>query len=123
MPKNFNERRRILKNSNYLDLTPTRTYEFEKSDNGTISILVPKFTNRFTVKFILPLAKSKVVKIKLDKFGSETWLLIDNRRTVNEIGKELVRIFGNEINPVEERLTRFLTTLYEQRLISFKEIN
>lgn len=123
MPKNFNERRRILKNSNYLDLTPTRTYEFEKSDNGTISILVPKFTNRFTVKLILPLAKSKVVKIKLDKFGSETWLLIDNRRTVNEIGKELVRIFGNEINPVEERLTRFLTTLYEQRLISFKEIN
>jgi hypothetical protein len=123
MPKSFTERRKILKNANYLDLTPTRSYEYEKSEEGTISVLVPKFTNILAKKFILPLAKAKVVKIKLDRFGGETWQLIDGKRKVDQIGKELVKIFGEDIQPVDERVTRFLTTLYEQRLISFNEIN
>ena len=123
MPKNFTERRKILKNANYLDLTPTRSYEYEKSEEGNVAIIVPKFSNILAKKFIMPLAKHKVVKIKLDRFGGETWLLIDGIRNVNLIGKELVKIFGEEIHPVEERLTRFLTTLYEQKLISFNEIN
>ena len=123
MPKNFTERRKILKNANYLDLTPTRSYEYEKSEEGNVAIIVPKFSNILAKKIIMPLAKHKVVKIKLDRFGGETWLLIDGIRNVNLIGKELVKIFGEEIHPVEERLTRFLTTLYEQKLISFNEIN
>lgn len=123
MPKSFTERRKLLKDANYLDLRPTKSYDHKDLEEGTVGVLVPKFGNWFTKTFFLPFSKADVVVIKLDKFGSETWKLIDGKRDVGEICKILLDIFGDDIQPVEERITRFLTTLYEQRLISFVEIN
>lgn len=122
MAKSFLERRKLLKDVNYLDVRPTRSFDLKENEDGTIAVIVPKFGNWFTKTFFLPFSKSSSINIKLDKFGSETWKLIDGKRNVGEIADELIKIFGEEIKPVEERLTRFLTTLYEQRLISFVEI-
>ena len=123
MAKSFAQRRKILKNANYLDVHPITLFEYKDIEDGKVAVIVPKFGNWFTKTFFLPFSKSSDMYIKLDKFGSETWKLVDGKRDVSKIGKELVKIFGDEIKPVEERLTRFLTTLYEQRLISFIEIN
>jgi hypothetical protein len=60
--------------------------------------------------------------MKLDEFGSETWLQLNGKQNVSAIGEKLVLKFGEKIEPVEERLTRFLTNLYLQGFISFNEI-
>jgi hypothetical protein len=123
MPLGFSARRRIFKGANYLDLTPLRLHKEEVSEENLVTVLIPKFQNRFALRFIVPKLKSDVFKLKLDELGSAVWLSIDGRNTVDQIAKQLLKKFGDKIEPVNERLTKFLTGLYEQRLITFQEIN
>ncbi|MGK9367301.1 PqqD family protein [Melioribacter sp. Ez-97] len=117
----FFRRRKILKDKNYLDLTPVRKVEHEQEGN-LVTLLIPKFTSAFAVKFIAPRMKSKYIKLKLDELGSASWLEIDGNTSVGELCNRLRNKFGEKIEPVEERLTRFLTRLYMEKIISFKEI-
>ena len=123
MQVSFSERRKILKGANYLELTPLRLYEEEISEENLVTILIPKFQNKFAVRFINPKLKSPMIRLKLDELGSAVWLLIDGKRKVGKIGQLLLEKFGDKIEPVNERLTKFLTGLYEQRYITFQEIN
>jgi hypothetical protein len=119
---NFFQRRAKLKNVNYLEVTPVRVLNEEVDENNLVTILIPKVTNRFAKKYFEPMLKSPLIKLKLDEIGSASWLAIDGKKKVSEIAEELVQKFGDKIDPVEERLTKFLTTLYEQRFITFQEI-
>jgi len=105
---------------NYLDLIPIKEYEHELLEDGLINILIPKFTNRFIVENILPRLRSPHIKAKLDEFGSEVWKLIDGYRTVDEISKKLVEKFDDRIQPVHERITKFLSHLRSHNMIKFK---
>jgi hypothetical protein len=122
MSLSFFKRRKILKGVNYLELTPFRSYEHQIEDNGLVTVLMPKFENKYLKSFFLSKAKSPVIRIKLDEIGSETWLQIDGEKKVETISEILSDKFGDKINPVHERLTSFLTQLYLQRFISFNEI-
>lgn len=119
---NFFQRRAKLKNVNYLEVTPVRVLKEDVDENNLVTVLIPKVTNRFAKKYFEPMLKSSVIKLKLDEIGSASWLAIDGKKNVAEIAAELVQKFGNKIDPVEERLTKYLTTLYEQRFITFQEI-
>lgn len=119
---NFFQRRAKLKNVNYLEVTPVRVLKEDVDENNLVTVLIPKVTNRFAKKYFEPMLKSSVIKLKLDEIGSASWLAIDGKKNVAEIAAELVQKFGDKIDPVEERLTKYLTTLYEQRFITFQEI-
>ncbi|MBA4406110.1 PqqD family protein [bacterium] len=119
---NFFQRRAKLKNINYLEVTPIRVLHEEVDENNLVTVLIPKVTNRLAKKYFEPMLKSPLIKLKLDEIGSASWLAIDGKKNVAEIASELVQKFGDKINPVEERLTKYLTTLYEQRFITFQEI-
>jgi hypothetical protein len=119
---NFFQRRARLKNANYLEVTPIRTVKEETDEEKLVTVLIPKVTSRLGKKYFEPMLKSPFIKLKLDEIGSASWLAIDGQKKVGIIAAELVNKFGDKINPVEERLTKFLTTLYEQRLITFQEI-
>jgi hypothetical protein len=123
MPLSFSQRRKILKKANYLDLHPLRLHSQEISDDNFVNVIIPKFKNKIIVQYIVPKMKSPDIKLKLDEIGSATWLLMDGNKDVREISKLLLEKFGDKIEPVNQRLTKFLTGLYEQRLITFKEIN
>ena len=119
---NFFQRRARLKNANYLEVTPIRAVNEEINEENLVTVLIPKVTSKIGKKYFEPMLKSPYIKLKLDEIGSATWLSIDGKKKVFEIASELVRKFGDKIDPVEERLTKFLTTLYEQRFITFQEI-
>lgn len=122
MPLSFSKRRKILKKANYLDLHPLKLHNEEINDN-LVTVLIPKFQNKYIVEYIVPKLKSPDIKLKLDEIGSVTWLLLDGKKDVRTISKLLLEKFGEKIEPVNQRLTKFLTSLYEQRLITFQEIN
>jgi hypothetical protein len=86
-------------------------------------VLVPKFKNKFLVSYLAPRLKSPFIKAKLDDFGSLTWIEMDGTKKVNEISQSLTNKFGDKVQPVNERLTKFLTQLYQYNFITFKEIN
>jgi hypothetical protein len=119
---NFFERRKRLKGANYLDLTPIRSVEFETDISNQVTLLLPKFTNAFAKKYIEPRLKTTVFRLKLDELGSASWIAINGNKKVSAIADELLIAIGEKIQPVEERLTKFLTLLYEQRYITFQEL-
>jgi Coenzyme PQQ synthesis protein D (PqqD) len=119
---NFFERRKRLKGANYLELTPIRSVEFETDLNNQITLLLPKFTNAFAKRYIEPRLRTTVFRLKLDELGSASWLAIDGNKNVSTIAEGLLVSIGEKIQPVEERLTKFLTLLYEQRYITFQEL-
>jgi Coenzyme PQQ synthesis protein D (PqqD) len=108
---------------NYLELTPVRNYEHEVEKNGLISVFVPKFDIKWLDKIMSRIIKSRFFKAKLDEFGTETWLEIDGVKSVQMISNQLSKKFGEKINPVDERLTKFLSELYKYNFITFKELN
>ncbi len=122
MGLNFFQRRRILKGVNYMNLTPIRFKQHEDIEDGTVAIIFPKFKNERLQSFLVPGNKSKFIRIKLDELGTASWLAIDGKKTVKDICDLLENKFGERIQPVEERTTKFFTSLYEQRYISFKEL-
>jgi hypothetical protein len=119
---NFFQRRKILKGSNVLEMTPVRLHEHILNDNGQLTLIVPKFKNEALANFCIPKRKSKNFKINLDELGSATWLEIDGRQTVAGICEQMVIQFGDKIQPAEDRIPKFLSLLYEQRYITFKEL-
>ena len=123
MPLSFKERKKILKSVNTLDLTPIKIYTEEKDENNIVTVIIPKFKNRFAVKYISPKLKSDHFKIKLDKFGSAVWQMMNGKTKVDQIIKHLEQTFSDEITHAEERTTKFMFQLYSQGFITFKEIN
>lgn len=123
MPLTFKERKRILKSTNTLDLTPVKLYSDQKNDEGLITVVIPKFKNKIAVKLISPRLKSDHFKIKLDKFGSAVWEKINGNLKVEKIIQDVKKKFGDELEQEEERITQFIFQLYSQGFISFKELN
>ncbi len=122
---NFFQRRKIFKKINYLDLRPIRVLSHEVRDDGGINLLMPRFKNRINSALFQPPSKGKTIFIKLDRFGGHTWLLIDGESTVTHICEQLKVLFPEELRPVEEteeRVAKFLSLLYQQRYITFREI-
>ena len=117
----FFERRKILKNTSMLDLTPFCKIEHKEEENGCITLLYPKFKNTKVSKYMLG-NRSPYIQMKLDEIGTASWLLIDGKRRVNEIADGLTEQFGDKIKPVHERLGKFLSQLYNNKYISFKEL-
>ena len=116
-------RKKIDTTINYLELTPVRNYDHVIEDSGLISVLVPKFDIKWIDKIMSKIIKSRFFKAKLDEFGTETWLEMDGTKSVQTVSEHLQKKFGDKINPVNERLTKFLSELYKYNFITFKELN
>jgi exonuclease I len=86
-----------------------------------VVIIVPKFKSERMNRMILN-KRARNFKIHLDSLGSEVWLHIDGHTKVRDICNQLTEKLGDSIQPAEQRITKFLTMLYEARYISFLEI-
>lgn len=107
---------------NYLELTPVRNHKYEDREDGMINVLIPKFSSDFSKKYINKHLKYPYIKANLDEFGTETWRLMDGESNVELIGNKLIEKFGKKIEPVYDRLTKFLTELHRYNFIYFKEL-
>lgn len=123
MPLSLAEQKKIFQNANSLDLTPVKLHNEEIDEQNLVTVLTPKFQNRFAVKYILPKMENKFFKIKLDKLGSFVWLNLNGKNKVREIINISKEEFGDEINPADERINKFLLQLFNNKLISFSEVN
>lgn len=107
---------------NLLDLIPVRNIKWKKSEKGSAVLLKPKFQSIFLQKHFLPRLKNPHYRITLDDFGSFVWNACDGIRAVKEIGEMLRNEFGEEIEPLHERLSQFFHSLEKNRFIVFKGI-
>ncbi len=115
---------KIDKKGNFLDLVPDRNCQWDKTGDGRVYLLVPRFKNKWMKKIGLKLGKSETVKIHFDHRGTAVWELIDGIHTVEQIGKRMEKEKTNgtdeTMDQVYGRLTEFLTILARNRFIRFK---
>ena len=118
----FGKRKRAGNEIDYMELTPNPNYGFAPRDDGMIDVLVPKFKNSFARKYINHRMKSPYIKANLDELGSAVWVKIDGKNKVQDIANSLKHKFGDDVEQLHERLTRYLTQLYNAGFISFIEL-
>ena len=107
-------------NRNLLEMIPKREeYEWELEGNK-IFIAMPRLRSSIGKKFIKLAGKNPTYKLKLDQFCSFFWLECDGRKTVNEIGKALRDQFGEEVEPLYQRLSQLLKVMERNKLIRFE---
>lgn len=116
------KRKKILKNANFLNLTPVPLFDHKKNDNGTITLLIPRFKDFLGKRILQPRLKHPYITLELDELGTDTWLLSDGRKNVRDICEILKEKHKEKINPAEDRVTRFFSQMYMQKLITFNEI-
>jgi len=122
---NFFSRRRILKKANFLDLVPVRLVGQEEREEGGITLLMPRFRNSHTARLLQLRSKGRFIRIRLDRFGSEVWKMVDGKTSVAGVISGLCRQFPGVISPGDDtnkRVTDFLSKLYQERYITFREI-
>jgi hypothetical protein len=122
---NFFQRRRFLKKVNSLDLTPLCLLDHTADEGAKVSLMMPRFYGTVWKPMFQHRTRRKFIPIKLDEFGSATWLFIDGRTKVGDIGKKLREKFPEKLKPgddTEIRLANFIFLLYNQRYITFREI-
>lgn len=61
-------------------------------------------------------------KIKLDELGSETWKAIDGEKTVKEISESIQNQHEKSFEDLDDRVSKFISLLYEQRYITFRQL-
>ena len=99
--------------------------EDQLTDDGRIDILLPRFNRRFWREVYRNSKKGEYIHIHLDEIGSAIWLLIDGQKKVIKICDELNEMKAEKLQHTEEtekRVTQFLSMLYQERYISFREI-
>ncbi|MDK2800681.1 MAG: hypothetical protein PWP27_2171 [Clostridiales bacterium] len=113
---------KIKKTDNFLDLIPVikRNQSWIKKENGLIEIIIPR--NKILDRIVRIFHKTpKVMRIELDKVGSCVWKNIDGKKNIEEIGKILKAEFGQEVEPLYQRLGTYINILKNNKFIVLKK--
>ena len=103
-----------------LDIAVSTTVPAEVDEEGAVTLLKPKFSGQLFQKYFLPRMKRPYYKVRLDEIGSFTWLQCNSRRTVKDIGNRMQEKFGENVEPLYDRLTFFLAQLERNKFITYK---
>lgn len=110
--------KKITKDDNFLDLVPVRQDKFrwKDLDNGNVQILIDR--NSFLERAVRLIVKTpEVMKIDLDSHGSFIWNSMNGERTIFEIGELVKEKFGEEMEPLYERLSQYINILRNNKFI------
>ena len=106
---------------NFLEKIPCHQagLNWSKDDDGSVTLEKENkgIANRIAQKLI---KKPRISYIHLEKMGSFIWPLIDGNRTVLEIGELVKEHFGDDAEPLYERLSQYLKTFALHGFITFK---
>jgi Coenzyme PQQ synthesis protein D (PqqD). len=102
---------------NYLDYVPVRnphnTWE-EKDGKVVIHMAHTGIYDRVAQKFF---HTPRVSHIDLDAYGSFLWNEIDGTRTVGELAERMRTRFGQDAEPLYDRLVKYMQILRNNRFI------
>jgi len=104
---------------NLLDLRPVRLVE-HRLEGERVTVLIPKFRSRWMGWLQKRLPKPHL-HLQLDGVGSAVWLDCDGQRRVSDIGDRLKARFGDEVEPVWDRLGLFIRKMHEGDLIDLRD--
>ena len=114
-------KKKTRKERNLLDLIPEKLCESEINEEGKVTILAPRFKSKLGRKIFEPIVKKKYVKIHLDEVGTFVWNEIDGQKDIFELSKLLKKEFGEKVEPVYDRIGKFIAIMKVNGFIKLKE--
>lgn len=110
------------KSQNYLERRPMRPAEMAWStdEEGNVTLFIENkgFYNRVAQKLF---KKPKVSQVHLDRMGSFLWPLLDGQRDITALGVLVKAHFGEEAEPLYERLAKFFQILDSYSFVCWKQ--
>lgn len=108
---------------NYLDYIPVQKFEWY-IDESTAKVVIKreKFDNKLLQKFFSPRLKKTYFEIKLDDFGTLVWTNCDGKKSILQISDILKDKFGEQVEPVYERVSMFIKRLEQERIVELLEV-
>ena len=105
---------------NYLERIPVKAdIRWTTDDKGTVTLEIENkgVFNHIAQKLF---KKPKISYIHLDKMGSFVWPLIDGEKSILELGEFVKEEFGDEANPLYERLAKYFQILSSYGFVVFE---
>jgi hypothetical protein len=103
----------------FSSLVPVRAHRWEEGDAGRVTVFVPKFSGRFTRRWLMPLLARPEVRLRLDELGSFVWRECDGRTTVAELAERVHRRFGDAPGEALSRVSSFVRQLARTTSVTF----
>ncbi|TCO75211.1 PqqD family protein [Marinisporobacter balticus] len=116
--------KKIKKDDNYLELVPFKNKDqnWEFNDQGLVQLIIPR--NSLLDKIVRFFFKTpEVMRIDLDGHGSCVWKAIDGKRNVAEISKIVKAEFGENAEPLYERLGKYISILRNNKFITLEKVS
>jgi len=85
-----------------------------------VTVLVPRFRNRFLVHWLMPLLARPDITVRLDDEGSFVWDRCDGGTTVLAIAEQLQRKTGGDADALVDRVGRFVQKLAHTNLVTIE---
>jgi hypothetical protein len=85
-----------------------------------VVVQVPRFRSRW-MGWLQRRLQKPCFQLHLDRIGSAVWLACDGESTVGDIGKRLKERFGDEIEPLWDRLALFMRQMLSGKLIELRD--
>ena len=107
---------------NYLERIPLCRPDicWSANEDGIVTLEI-KNTGFFNRIAQLLFKKPKISYIHLDENGSFVWPLIDGKKNIIDIGKDVEEHFGEAAHPLYERLAKFFQILESYHFIIWKQ--
>lgn len=106
---------------NYLERIPVRPERIKWSvdEEGLVTLDIENtgLFNRVAQKLF---KKPKVSHVHLDRMGSFIWPLMDGEKDITALGVFVKEHFGEESEPLYERLAKFFQVLDSYRFVEWK---
>ncbi|OGU61038.1 MAG: hypothetical protein A2X64_10365 [Ignavibacteria bacterium GWF2_33_9] len=112
---------KINKDTNFLELIPKRKVGIEKTEDNKVKLLIPRFKNKLAQKYLIPKFQSKHIEAKLDEYGSTCITLSNGERNIYEIAKIMKEQFGEKIEPVYERVSKYFGMMHSKGFVELIE--
>ena len=113
--------KREIVSENYLEKIPARSsyIKWKLSDEGKVTLEIENtgFFNRIAQKLF---GKPEISYVHLDTMGSFVWPIIDGEKDILAIGEDVREKFGEDCEPLYERLAKFFQVLESYNFITFK---
>jgi len=114
-------KQRELESINLLALKPVRLAEWDEKGDHVVVVRprpVGPMPRVLFDRFFYLLAAQR---LRLDQMGSASWLLLDGERSVAQVAELLRERFGEEVEPVEERLGHLVRVFRREGLVAYPE--
>ncbi|MGD2123802.1 MAG: PqqD family protein [Gemmatimonadota bacterium] len=119
--RNRKSREKELEGVNLLGLAPHRIAGWDEVDGRAVLIRpapetrgIRGFMDRF-------FHRMSAQRVRLDELGSFAWNLFDGKRTVAEVGEAMRERYGEEVEPVEERLGRLVWLMRREGFLGYRD--